>query len=129
MKNTEIKIGSHKSFGIVFFIVFLVISLYPLVNQEDIRIWSLIIAFIFLILAFLKSKILTPMNKIWTKFGLFLGNFISPIVMGIIFFFVVTPIGLLMRLFGKDVLNLKKNKFSTYWIKKTNQKSSMEKQF
>ena len=127
MKN--IKTSSNKSFGIVFFIVFLVISLYPLVNQEDIRIWSLIIAFIFLILVFLKSKILTPMNKIWTKFGLFLGNFISPIVMGIIFFFVVTPIGLLMRLFGKDVLNLKKNKFSTYWIKKTNQKSSMEKQF
>ena len=127
MKN--IKTSSNKSFGIVFFIVFIIISLYPLVNQEDIRIWSLVIAFIFFILAFIKSKILTPMNKIWTKFGLFLGNFISPIVMGIIFFFVVTPIGLLMRLFGKDVLNLKKNKFSTYWIKKTNQKSSMEKQF
>ena len=129
MKNNDIKIGSNKSFGIVFFIVFVIISLYPLVNQEDIRIWSLVIAFIFFILALLNSKILTPMNKIWTRFGLFLGNFISPIVMGIIFFFVVTPIGLLMRLFGKDVLNLKKNKFSTYWIKKTNQKSSMEKQF
>ena len=127
MKN--IKRSSNKSFGIVFFIVFLIISLYPLVNQENIRIWSLIIAFIFLILAFLKSKILTPMNKIWTKFGLFLGNFISPIVMGIIFFFVVTPIGLLMRLFGKDVLNLKNNKSSTYWIKKTDQKSTMKKQF
>jgi len=127
MKN--IKTSSNKSFGIVFFIVFIIISLYPLVNQEDIRIWSLVIAFIFFILALLNSKILTPMNKIWTKFGLFLGNFISPIVMGVIFFFVVTPIGLLMRLFGKDVLNLKKNKFSTYWIKKTNQKSSMEKQF
>ena len=127
MKN--IKTSSNKSFGIVFFIVFIIISLYPLVNQEDIRIWSLFIAFIFLILALLNSKILTPMNKIWTRFGLFLGNFISPIVMGIIFFFVVTPIGLLLRLFGKDVLNLKKNKFSTYWIKKTNQKSSMDKQF
>ena len=127
MKN--IKTSSNKSFGIVFFIVFIIISLYPLVNQEDIRIWSLVIAFIFFILALLNSKILTPINKIWTRFGLFLGNFISPIVMGIIFFFVVTPIGLLMRLFGKDVLNLKKNKFSTYWIKKTNQKSSMEKQF
>ena len=127
MKN--IKTSSNKSFGIVFFIVFLIISLYPLVNQENIRIWSLIIAFIFLILALLKSKILTPMNKIWTKFGLFLGNFISPIVMGIIFFFVVTPIGLLMRLFGKDVLNLKNNKSSTYWIKKTDQKSTMKKQF
>ena len=127
MKN--IKTSSNKSFGIVFFIVFIIISLYPLVNQEDIRIWSLFIAFIFLILALLNSKILTPMNKIWTRFGLFLGNFISPIVMGIIFFFVVTTIGLLMRLFGKDILNLKKNKFSTYWIKKTNQKSNMEKQF
>tara|TARA_Y100000816_G_scaffold46425_1_gene29172 strand:- start:68 stop:451 length:384 start_codon:yes stop_codon:yes gene_type:complete len=127
MKN--IKTSSNKSFGIVFFIVFIIISLYPLLNQEDIRIWSLVIAFIFFILALLNSKILTPLNKIWTRFGLFLGNLISPIVMGIIFFFVVTPIGLLMRLFGKDVLNLKKNKFSTYWIKKTNQKSSMEKQF
>ena len=127
MKN--IKTSSNKSFGIVFFIVFIIISLYPLVYQEDIRIWSLVIAFIFFILALLNSKILTPMNKIWTRFGLFLGYFISPIVMGIIFFFVVTPIGLLMRLFGKDVLNLKKNKFSTYWIKKTNQKNSMEKQF
>ena len=127
MKN--IKTGSNKSFGIIFFIVFIIISLYPLVYQEDIRIWSLVIAFIFFILALLNSKILTPMNKIWTRFGLFLGNFISPIVMGIIFFFVVTPIGLLMRIFGKDILNLKKNKFSTYWIKKTNQKSSMEKQF
>ena len=85
MKN--IKTSSNKSFGIVFFIVFIIISLYPLVNQEDIRIWSLFIAFIFLILALLNSKILTPMNKIWTRFGLFLGNFISPIVMGIIFFF------------------------------------------
>ena len=127
MKN--IKTSSNKSFGIVFSVVFIIISLYPLLNQEDIRIWSLVIAVIFFILALLNSKILTPMNKIWTRFGLFLGNFISPIVMGIIFFFVVTPIGLLMRLFGKDILNLKKNKFSTYWIKKTNQKSSMEKQF
>ena len=127
MKN--IKTSSNKSFGIVFFIVFVIISLYPLVNQEDIRIWSLVIAFIFFILALLNSKILTPLNKIWTRFGLFLGNLISPIVMGIIFFFVVTPIGLLMRLFGKDVLNLKNNKSSTYWIKKADQKSSMEKQF
>ena len=85
MKN--IKTSSNKSFGIVFFIVFIIISLYPLLNQEDIRIWSLVIAFIFFILALLNSKILTPMNKIWTRFGLFLGYFISPIVMGIIFFF------------------------------------------
>ena len=127
MKN--IKTSSNKSFGIVFSVVFFIISLYPLVNQEDMRIWSLVIAVIFFILALLNSKILTPLNKIWTRFGIFLGNFISPIVMGIIFFFVVTPIGLLMRLFGKDVLNLKNNKSSTYWIKKTDQKSTMKKQF
>ncbi len=127
MKN--IKTSSNKSFGIVFFIVFIIISLYPLLNQEDIRIWSLVIAFIFFILALLNSKILTPINKIWTRFGLFLGNFISPIVMGIIFFFVVTPIGLLMRLFGKDVLNLKNNKSSTYWIKKDGPKSKMKNHF
>tara|TARA_S200000501_G_scaffold114548_1_gene107629 strand:- start:410 stop:793 length:384 start_codon:yes stop_codon:yes gene_type:complete len=127
MKN--IKTSSNKSFGIVFFIVFTIISLFPLVNKEDIRIWSLVIALIFLILTLFNSKALTPMNKLWTRFGFFLGNFISPFVMGVIFFFVVTPIGLLMRLFGKDVLNLKINKSNTYWIKKTNKKSSMEKQF
>ena len=125
----DVKLGSNRSFGIVFFVVFFLISIYPLINNESIRIWSLVIALIFLILTLFNSKALTPMNKLWTRFGFFLGNFISPFVMGVIFFFVVTPIGLLMRLFGKDVLNLKINKSNTYWIKKTNKKSSMEKQF
>ena len=83
----DIKIGSNKSFGIVFFVVFLLISLYPLLNNESIRIWSLIISIIFLILGILDSKILSPLNKIWFKFGIFLGKIISPIIMGIIFFF------------------------------------------
>ena len=129
MKNTEIKIGSNKSFGIVFFIVFLLISLYPLINQENIRIWALIISLIFLILGLLNSKILNPFNKLWFKFGIILGRIISPLVMGIIFFFVVTPIALLMKLLNKDILNLKFNKKDTYWIEKSGPKSKMKNQF
>ena len=85
----EIKIGSNRSFGIVFFVVFLLIAFYPLINEENIRYWSLFISFIFLILGFLNSTILTPLNKIWFKFGILLGKLISPVIMGIIFFFVV----------------------------------------
>ena len=125
----DIKIGSNRSFGIVFSIVFLLISMYPLINGENLRYWSLIIAFIFLILGFLNSKILTPLNKIWFKFGILLGKIISPFIMGIIFFFVVTPIGFLMRIFKKDLLNLKFNGDKSYWIEKKESKSKMKKQF
>ena len=127
--NDEIKISSNKSFGIVFSVFFLIIALYPLTNNEDIRLWSLFISILFLILVILKSKILTPLNKLWFKFGIFLGKIISPLIMGIIFFVVVTPIGLIMRLFGKDVLNLKYNKNQSYWIKKNGPKSKMKNQF
>ena len=126
----EIKLGSNRSFGIVFFIVFVLIAIYPLINQGEVRIWSLIISFLFLFLGILNSKILTPLNKLWFRFGLFLGKIISPIIMAVIFFLVVTPIGLLMRLFGKDVLNLKLNeKKSSYWIEKVGPKSKMKNQF
>ena len=125
----DIKVGSNKSFGIVFFVVFLLISLYPLLNNEDIRIWSLVISFIFLILGILNSKILSPLNKLWFKFGILLGNIIAPIVMGIVFFLVVTPTGLIMRFFRKDILKLKKNSSDTYWINKDNTNSSMKNQF
>ena len=125
----DIKIGSNKSFGIVFFVVFLIISLYPLLNNESIRIWSLVISIIFLILGILDSKILSPLNKIWFKFGIFLGKIISPIVMGVIFFLVVTPTGFIMRLLGKDVLNLKYSDHKSYWIAKTGPKSKMKNQF
>ena len=125
----EIKISSNRSFGIVFFIVFLLIALYPLLKDNDLRIWSLIISFIFLILGLINSKILTPLNRLWFKFGLLLGRFISPIIMGIIFFVVVTPIGIIMRLLKKDLLNLKYNKKETYWIDKSGPKSKMKNQF
>ena len=125
----NIQIGSNKSFGVVFFGVFLVISLYPLINAGEIRIWSLIISFIFLILGLLNSNILGPLNIIWFKFGILLGRVISPLIMGVIFFLVVTPIGLIMRLIGKDVLNLKYNKNESYWIKKSGPKNNMKNQF
>ena len=125
----EIKIGSNRSFGIVFFVVFLLIGLYPLLKSNDLRIWSLIISFIFLALGLINSRTLTPLNRLWFKFGLLLGKFISPIIMGIIFFIVVTPIGIIMRLFKKDLLNLKFNKKETYWIDKKGSKSKMKNQF
>ena len=127
--NNKIKLGSNRSFGIVFFIVFFLISIYPLVNSESIRIWSLIISIIFLTLGAINSKLLNPLNKVWFKFGLVLGRIISPIIMGIIFFLVVTPIALLMRILKKDLLNLKLNKNNTYWIEKSGPKSKMKNQF
>ena len=125
----DIKISSNRSFGIVFFIVFLLIAFYPLINQGEIRIWSVLISLLFLILGIINSKILTPLNKAWFKFGIYLGKIISPIVMGIIFFLVVTPIAFLMRMLNKDLLNLKFNKKSSYWIEKTDPKSTMKNQF
>ena len=125
----EIKISSNRSFGIVFFIVFLLIALYPLLKGNDLRIWSLLISFIFLALGLINSKILTPLNRLWFKFGLLLGKFISPLIMGIIFFVVVTPIAIIMRLLKKDLLNLKYNKKETYWIDKSGPKSKMKNQF
>ena len=125
----EVKIGSNRSFGIVFFILFLVIALYPLINNENLRIWSLVISLAFLFLGLLNSKLSTPLNKIWFKFGLFLGKIISPLIMGVIFFLVVTPIGFFLRIFGKDVLNLKYNDNKSYWIEKNGPKSKMKNQF
>tara|TARA_B100000029_G_scaffold410910_1_gene413039 strand:- start:203 stop:592 length:390 start_codon:yes stop_codon:yes gene_type:complete len=129
LKFEDIKIGSNRSFGIVFFVVFLLIALWPILSGNEVRVWSIIISIIFLILGVINSKILTPLNKIWVKFGVFLGNFISPVIMGIVFFLVVTPTGLIMKLFRKDLINLRKNNSKTYWIEKKDIKSSMKNQF
>ena len=123
------KINSNKSFGLVFFVVFFLIALYPLVNNQNIRFWSLSISFVFLILGLMNSKILTPLNKLWFKLGIFLGKIISPFIMGMIFFLVVTPIGFIMRILGKDLLNLKYNHNKSYWIEKNELKSKMKNQF
>ena len=129
MNNNNIHIGSNKSFGIVFFIVFFIISVYPITKGQNLIIWSLVLSVIFLILGLLNSSFLSPFNKAWFKFGIFLGKIVSPLVMGLIFFLVVTPTGLLMKLFGKDLLNLSKNDDKTYWLKKDKIKSKMKNQF
>ena len=129
MKNQKIKIGSNRNFGIVFFIVFLIIAFWPLLNNNEINYWSLAISITFLILGLANSKILTPLNKIWFKFGILLGNVIAPIVMGIIFFLIVTPTSIIMKILGKDLLNLKKNNNNSYWIEKSNQNSKMKNQY
>ena len=128
--KSEIKISSNRSLGLVFFVVFLIVALWPLKNAEDIRLWSLVLSIIFFILGVLNSKLLTPLNKLWFKFGIFLGAIISPIIMGIVYFLVVTPTGVFMRLLGRDLLKTSKVKnTSTYWIKRNKQQSTMKKQF
>ena len=118
MQMNDLKISSNRSFGIVFFLIFLLIAIYPLIYNNEIRIWSLIISLSFLILGIMNSKILLPLNKIWFKFGILLGLIFSPVIMGFIFFLVVTPIGILMRVLRKDLLNLKFSNLETYWIEK-----------
>ena len=125
----KIKLPSNRNFGIVFSIVFLIIAIWPILNQNEIRIWSIIISLIFLILGLINSKFLSPLNKAWFKFGLILGGVIAPIVMGIVFFLVVTPTGLIMKALGKDILGLKRNKNNTYWLEKDNSNNNLKNQF
>lgn len=129
MKNSNIKIGSNKSFGIVFFVFFFIVSLFPLFDGGNIRVWSLIISIIFLILGILNSKILTPFNQVWFKFGILLGRLVSPVVMGVIFFAIVTPTSIIMMVLQKNLLNLKKCNKKTYWIERSKIKSKMKNQF
>ena len=130
MEKVSVKMSSNRSFGLLFFIVFLAISLWPLISQEDLRLWAFIIAIIFFVLGILNSKFLTPLNKLWMKFGLLLGSIVAPFVMGIVYFMVVTPVGLIMRSLGKDLLRIKKNKSaSTYWIAREKQNDTMKRQF
>ncbi len=124
------KISSNKSFGILFFIVFFLIGIWPLFNGETLRIWPIPIALIFLVLGLINSKILTPLNLIWVKLGELLGRIIAPIVMALVFFVVLTPISLMLRLIKKDILKLKIfKKTESYWIKREKKIGSMKKQF
>ena len=128
--SDKIKISSNRSFGLVFFVVFLIVSLWPLTSVGSIRIWSAIISAVFLILGLINSRLLTPLNVFWFKFGMILGAIISPIVMGIVFFLVVTPTGFILRIMGKDLLNKKYNKKKeTYWIKRETPIGTMKRQF
>ena len=126
----NIKAGSIRGFGIVFFFVFTIIALYPLLNNHEIRFWSLIIGFIFLFLGIVESTLLKPLNLIWFKFGLFLGKMIAPIIMGIVYFIVVFPTFLILKLFKRNYLNIKyeRNK-NSYWINVENKQTTMRDQF
>ena len=124
------KKSSNKSFGILFFVVFLGLGLWPLTNDNNLNIYLIIISIIFLILGLLNSKLLSPLNSFWIKFGELLGKIIAPVVMAIIYFLILTPISLMVRLFGKDLLGVKFSKqLKTYWIKRKKDLGSMNKQF
>ncbi len=129
MKNLiNIKRKDNITFGILFFILFLIIGLYPLKSGGLIRIWSVALSLVFLIITIIRPNLFTFINKLWIKFGILLGKIISPIVMGLVFFFVVTPIGILVRIFKKDVMGLKRGA-NTYWINREDRAQSMKKQF
>tara|TARA_B100000787_G_C16033960_1_gene224025 strand:- start:131 stop:535 length:405 start_codon:yes stop_codon:yes gene_type:complete len=122
--------SSPKSFGIVFSVVFLIVSFYPLINAEDIRLWAVIISAVFLILAFMLPKVLSLPNKLWFKFGILLGSIIAPIVMALVYFLTVLPTGLIMRLLGKDLLKQKLDiNVKSYWIERSEPMGSMKNQF
>ena len=123
------RISSNRSFGLLFFIVLALISIWPLIDSRPIRVWPIPFAIIFLILGLINSKLLGPLNKIWVKFGEILGRVIAPIVMAFVYFVIVTPIGLLMRMIGKDLLNTKFSKEKSYWIKREKNIGSMKRQF
>ena len=130
LHKSKIKMNSNRNFGLVFFIIFLILGLWPITNGEEIRIWLILLAFIFLILGIMESKLLSPLNRLWFKFGIMLGAIVAPIVMGAIFFIVVTPIGIVMSIIGKDLLNKKHDKKKeTYWIKRETSTGSMKRQF
>jgi len=120
---------SNKSFGIIFFIVFLIIGLWPLINGEDVRIWSILVSLPFLILGILNSRILSPLSYVWIKLGIIMGKFISPIIMAIIFYLLISPFGIVMRIFGRDLLMKKYSKKSSYWIKREKKMNPMKMQF
>ena len=123
------KTSSEKSFGFLFFIFFLIIGLWPLLNASPIKIWSIILSFIILIIVFFKPSLLRTLNKIWIKLGELLGKLIAPIIMALVFFIIVTPISFFVRILGKDLLMLKFSKNNSYWIKRQKNITTMDKQF
>ena len=126
--SINIKRKNNITFGILFFIFFLIVGLYPLISNEPIRIWSIIVSLVFLTVTIIKPNLFTFLNKLWIKFGILLGKIISPIVMGLVFFFVVTPIGIFVKILKKDVMGLKREQ-SSYWITREDKIQSMKKQF
>ena len=120
---------NNRGFGLLFFFVFVLIGLWPLKNGQNLNVYFLIISIPFLVLGILNSKFLTPLNKSWIKFGELLGRIIAPIVMGLVYFFILTPISFIVRIVGKDLLQIKFSKDKSYWIKRKKDLGSMDKQF
>ena len=109
--------SSNRSFGLVFAVVFLMIAARPILDGRALRWWAVVIAATFALLAVLYPSVLTLPNRWWTKFGLLLGKVVSPIALGLLFFGVITPLGAVMRLTGKDPLRLQLDrKTDSYWI-------------
>ena len=129
MKKNTIKKASEKSFGILFFIVFFIIAFWPVIDGNPIRFWAFFPAAIFLFLAFFKSEILKSLNLLWMKLGEQIGKIVSPIIMLLIFFCILTPIGLILKIFKKDLINLKFSNKNSYWINRKKNVTSMDKQF
>ena len=123
------KKSSSRSFGVLFFLIFFLIGLWPLLNGENIRIWSILVSAIFLILGLLNSKILNPLKKSWIKIGEILGRVIAPVIMALIYCIILTPLSLIIKLFGKDLLKVKYSKINSYWINRKKNMGSMKKQF
>ncbi len=129
-EKQKIKMGSERGFGLVFFCFFLIVAAWPLVSGETPRLWALAVALIFVVLALVRPAVLTPLNKIWFRFGLFLGKIMAPIVMSLVFFLTVLPTGIVMRLLGKDLLNRKIDRSApSYWVKREDSVGSMRNQF
>jgi len=129
--RSEVKSGSERSFGLVFTVVFVIIGFWPLLDGENIRAWALVVGMIFALAAFFIPAALKPLNKAWFKFGLLLHKIINPVIMGFLFYLTIMPIGLIMRMLGKDILNLRIDKSSpTYWIRRDTPKpESLRNQF
>ncbi|MBK6581478.1 MAG: hypothetical protein IPJ33_00200 [Gammaproteobacteria bacterium] len=114
------KAGSNRSFGVVFVVAFALIGLFPLVREEAVRTWALLVSGAFLVPTLVYPQVLAPLNKLWFRFGMLLGRIINPVVMFIMYALVMVPVGLVLKLMRKDLLRLKPDaRASTYWIQRT----------
>lgn len=133
VEHRKTAIGSEKSFGLVFGVVFLLISLTPLLRGAAPRWWALILATVFAVLAFWAPALLAPLNRVWFRFGLLLHRIVNPLIMALLYFGAVVPIGLILRAQGKDLLRLKRDRAApSYWIARDPAgpaRGSMSKQF
>jgi len=117
--SDTVKAGSERMFGLVFMAVFVLMGLWPLWAGQPVKIWALAAAGGFLAAALIAPKLLRPLNLAWFKFGLLLHKIVNPIVMGLLFFLTVTPMAIIFRLTGKDLLNRKfEPEAETYWIRR-----------